>query len=106
MSTQKAGPSSQIAASPDYTPYVSGGTPDLDSADINVGQSYAGYATGRNEKPSRAIVYTGGAVVVTKRDGTEETLPASMAGIVLPIEVFVINGSDVGTTATAVLVMW
>jgi hypothetical protein len=75
-----------------------------DKADIVLAESYAGFD--RVAKPCRMIIYTGGALVATKSDGTEVTLPASLAGIPLPIEVWVINGSDAGTTATAALVIW
>jgi hypothetical protein len=102
--TTRSGPSNNLAAGGDYKVYVSGGTPDIDSADINVAESYAGFD--RVAKPCHMIIYTGGALVATKSDGTEVTLPASLAGIPLPIEVWVINGSDAGTTATAALVIW
>ena len=104
--TLRAAPSTNLAAGGDYEVYISGGSPDIDSADIDVSTRYAGYTHGDSAKPCRAICYTGGALVATKRDGTEITLPASMAGVVLPVEVFTINGSDAGTTATAALVIW
>jgi hypothetical protein len=47
------------------------------------------------------IIYSGGAVKVKNGDGTDETLPAAFAGVVLPGSITMVYLT--GTTATSIL---